>query len=344
MGPRLALADAPPAVGGLINPGGIAYSAELRRIYAVDRVGGRLLILGDSLGSPKSVRVGAGPVSVAVDGRAGTAYVADADDGTLAVLDALSGAVRATLPIGGRPYSVAVDPERGRVFVTDASGDGITMVDTKTLGVSRLKTGSADLVAVDPGRGTVELIGYGTALRILGSPPAAVREVPVGKHAWGLALNPSSGAAYVCLTEDSQIVEIDPDSGATALLPAGDIPCAVAVDSGSAVLVVANYRGNSATVLDAARRRVLATVPVGKHPGAVAIDPIRHLVFVANGSDASITAIDEATHRVLGTLPGGRNPYALAVVAGSDRLYVANNDPESPLTVVDLRSIGAGSR
>ena len=157
-------------------------------------------------------------------------------------------------------------------------------------------------------------------------------------------MNNATGATYVCRIEDSEVVEIDGESGATETLPAGDLPCAVAVDSASNVLYVANYRGNSVTVLEGARRRVIATVPVGKHPEAVATDPLRHLAFVANCGEGSITVIDAKTNGVLLTLPGGNSPYALAAVPGSDRLYVANNDPQSPSTVVDLSAIGARAR
>ena len=331
-----------PAVGGLINPGAIVFSRELKRVYAVDRTGGCLVVYNDDLRTVSRVPVGAGPVSVAVNARMGRAYVANADDGTLGVVDGLSGARVATIAVGGRPYSVAVDAKMGRAYVTDARGDGITVIDCATHEVSRIKAGSADLVAVNAVRGTVDFIGYGTALRVLSERSNELREVHVGKHAWGIAVNSATGVTYVCLIEDSEIVAVDGVSDSPEILPAGDIPCAVAVDSASNVLYVANYRGDSVTVLDGAKRRVIATVPVGKHPEAVAIDPVRHLVFVANSSDASITVIDAKTNGVLLTLPGGKAPYALAVVPGSDRLYVANNDSDSPSTVVDLRPIGAG--
>jgi YVTN family beta-propeller protein len=343
-GSSCAFAATEPAVSGLINPGAIVFSHELRRVYAVDRPGGRLVIYDDLLRTMRRVHVGAGPVSVAVNGKTATAYVTNADDGTVDVVDGLSGARVATLAVGGRPYSVAVDAKRGRAYVTDASGEGITVIDCATYGTRRLKTGSADLVAVNAARGTVDLIGYGTALRVLSGSSNELKEIPVGKHAWGIAVNNATGATYVCRIEDSEVVEIDADSGATATLQAGDIPCAVAVDSASNVLYVANYRGNSVTVLEGARRGVIATVPVGRHPEAVAIDPVRHLVFVANSADASITVIDAKTNGVLSTLPAGKTPYALAVVPGSNRLYVANNDSESPSTVVNLGAIGARLR
>lgn len=341
IGPFRAPAAMEPAVSGLINPGAIVFSRELKRVYAVDRTGGCLVIYNDDLRTMRRVPVGAGPVSVAVNAKMGRAYVANADDGTLGVIDGLSGARVATLAVRGRPYSVAVDARTGRAYVTDASGDGITVVDCATNEASRMKTGSADLVAVNAVRGTVDFIGYGTALRVLSERGNELREIPVGKHAWGIAVNNATGVTYVCLIEDSEIVAVDGLSDAPEILPAGDIPCAVAVDSASNVLYVANYRGNSVTVLDGAKRRVIATVPVGKHPEAVAIDPVRHLVFAANSCDASITVIDAKTNGVLSTLPGGKAPYALAVVPGSDRLYVANNDSDSPSTVVDLRAIGA---
>ena len=342
--PLLAHAAMDPAVSGLINPGAIVYSHELKRVYAVDRIGGRLVIFDDGLRTKSSVHVGAGPVSVAVDPKTSTVYVTNADEGTVGVMEGHSGAPVATVAVGGRPYSVAVDAARGKAYVTDASGDGVTVIDCATHGAVRLKTGSADLVAINTARGTVDLIGYGTALKVLSGSSHELKEIPVGRHAWGIAVNNATGLTYVCRMEDSGIVEIDEASGATRLLPAGDIPCAIAIDSASNVLYVANYRGNSVTVLGGATRGVIATVPVGEHPEAIAIDPVRRLVFVANFSGATITVIDATTNEVLSNLAGGKFPYAIAVVPGSDRLYVDNDDSVSPSTVVDLRALGARLR
>lgn len=341
---RVLAAAAEPAVSGMVNPGAIAYCPELHRVYAVDRAGGRLAIHDVRQGTTTMVPVGGGPVSVALDGTRARAYVADADDGILAVVDAVSGARLGSLAVGGRPYSVAADPARARAYVTDASGDGITEVDLATLATSRIRTGSADLVAVDPVRGTAYLIGYGTALRVLDGNPGAVREVPAGRHAWGLSLDGARGTAFVCLLEDSRVAELDGRSGACRLLPAGEIPCACALDPVLRILVVANYGGDSVTVLDVASGRVLATLPVASHPVAVAVDPERHLAFLAGRGERGITVVDIAARRVLLSLPGGANPYAMAVVPGSDRLYVADNDMRQPFTVVDLRALRVSPR
>ncbi len=341
---RLLSVPPEPALGGIVNPGGIAYCPELHRVYAVNRAGGRLALHDVSLGTTTMVPVGGGPVSVALDGPRRRAYVADADDGTLAVIDAVSGARLGAVAVGGRPYSVAVDTVRARAYVTDASGDGITRVDLATLLPVRVRTGSADLVGIDPNRGNAYLIGYGTALRILDANSGAVREVSAGRHAWGLSVEAARGAAFVCLIEDSQVAEIDGESGACRLFPAGGIPCACALDPVSGILVVANYGGDSVTALDVSSRRVLATLRVKSHPVAVAVDPVRHMAFVANRGEEGITAIDTVAWRVLVTLPGGTNPYAMAVVPGSDRLYVADNDARQPLTVVDLRPLGTAPR
>ena len=104
-----------------------------------------------------TIPVGSYPLAVAADPAAHTAYVTNAHDGTVSVIDAATLAVTATIPVGSFPYGVAVDPAAGTVYVTNYRGATVSVIDAATLAVTAtIPVGSDPLgVAVDPAAGTV---------------------------------------------------------------------------------------------------------------------------------------------------------------------------------------------
>jgi len=337
--PPVARAQLSQPGSGLINPRAITFCPSTRKVYAVDTNHNAIQIYSDGSKQARRVPVGAAPVSIAVNPVNGRAYVANAGDGTVTVLDGNSDAVVATVPIGSHPYSIAVNGPTGKVYVTHTFGDQLSILDGATNAVSDLKTGSSDLIAIDSRTGTIYLLGYGGAVKALDSASLRFVEMPVGKHAWGLTLNDVTGAVYVTRIENSNVAVVGAPSAVYASFPAGAIPCAIAVNPKTNTLYVADYGDNTVSVIDAVTGHKIATIPVGHHPKAIAIDASRNLVFVANTSDDTVTVIDAASNAMVATLSAGRNPYALAVVPGSSRLYVANEADDNPSTVVDLTAI-----
>jgi YVTN family beta-propeller protein len=96
-----------------------------------------------------------------------------------------------------------------------------------------------------------------------------------------------------------------------------------------------NHGDDTVTVIDGAKRTVIATVKVGLRPQAVAVDANRNRIYVANTHSDNGTVIDGARNSVLKTLHSGKNPYAIAVDPNSGRLYVASYG--EALVVVDPR-------
>jgi len=324
---------------GLINPRPVVFSPATGKVYAVDTSHGAVDIYTDAGKQVHRVQVGSEPVSIAVNISTGTVYVANAGDGTVSVLGGVSDAVVATVPIGSHPYSVAADTATGKVFVTHTFGDQVSILDGATNTATDVKTGSADLIAINSRTGTVYLLGYGGAVTVLHEASLKFSARAVGRHAWGLTLDESSGTVYVTRIENADLAALRSDIPEPMILHAGAIPCAIAVNSKAHVLYVANYGENSVAVVDATTGAVTATVPVGDRPKAIAFDPVLDRVYVANTIGDSVTIIDTSNNTVLATLPAGKSPYAMAVVPGSSRLYVANESDREASTVVDLSGI-----
>jgi YVTN family beta-propeller protein len=324
---------------GLINPRAITYSPATGKVYAVDTSHGAVTIYAGDGKEVRRVKVGAEPVSIAVDASTGAVYVANGGDGTVSVLAGASDAVVATVPVGRQPYSIAADAVTGKVFVTHTFGDQVSMLDGASNSITDLHTGSADLIAINSKTGKVYLLGYGGAVTGLDEASLKFSSRPLGRHAWGLTLDDSSGTVYVTRIEGGDLAALISTDTEPFILHAGKIPCAIAVDSKAHVLYVANYGENNVSVVNAKTGSISGTIPVGDHPKAIAFDPVRELIYVANTIGDSVTVIDAEKNDVLSTLPAGKRPYALAVVPGSSRLYVANEDDSASSTVVDLGGI-----
>ena len=329
-----------PPSGGLINPRAIAYCPATRKVYAVDTSHGAVTIYDDAHGTRHTVKVGAEPISVAVNTANGMAYVANGGDGTVSVVNGATDAVVATVRVGSHPYSIAANAKTGKVYVTHTYGNELSVLDGANNTATQLKTGSHDLIAIDDKTDTIYLLGYESGtVSVVNGEHQTVRLKQAGNHAWGLAIDEQTGTIYAARIETAQVAEFASDSSLPRYLPSGAIPCAIAMNRRADVLYISNYGENSVSAVHVRDGHRIATVAVGDHPKAIAFDAGRNLVYVANTLAGTVTVIDAATNTVIATLPAGKNPYALAVVPGSSKLYVANEWDAEASTTVDLSEI-----
>jgi YVTN family beta-propeller protein len=79
---------------------------------------------------PGQIMVGPVPVAVAVSGN--RAYVANAYDGTVSVIDTTTNTVVKTLSVGSSPQKLAVSPDGKRVYVANTSSNTVSIIDAST--------------------------------------------------------------------------------------------------------------------------------------------------------------------------------------------------------------------
>jgi YVTN family beta-propeller protein len=324
---------------GLLNRGALAANASTHKVYAVDTAHAAVEIYDDLSQSSHRVHVGSEPVSVAVNTATGKAYVANAGDGTVSVLDAASDQVVATIPVGSHPYSIAANSATGKVYVTHTFGDQLTIIDGANNIATDSKTGSADLIAIDAKRNIIHLLGYGSAVKSVDGSSLKLTEHPAGRHAWALTLNDATGAVYVTRIEDAEVAFVSAQPAQATAFAAGAIPCSIAINPKQNILYVANSGDNTVTAINGDSSSTIATIAVGERPESVAYDAARDLVYVANTLGGTVSVIDATSNVVVATLAAGKSPFSLAVVPGSDHLYVANASDEKSSSVVDVSKV-----
>ena len=95
---------------------------------------------------------------------------------------------------------------------------------------------------------------------------------------------------------------------------------AVAVNSTTNKIYVANNFGHSVTVIDGATNTA-TTVRVGQGPRAIAVNPITNKIYTANYGSKDATEIDGATNAAT-SMPTGKHPWAIAVDSRANKTYV----------------------
>ncbi len=125
----------------------------------------------------------------------------------------------------------------------------------------------------------------------------------------------------------------------TATVATGALPVDVAVNSVTNRIYIADFTGNSVTVIDGATNAVIATIPAGLGPIAIAVNSVTNKIYVANQNSNNLTVIDGATNATK-TVPLGiiALPEHLALDTLSNKIYVSDiaaNNVLGAVSVID---------
>lgn len=123
-----------------------------------------------------------------------------------------------------------------------------------------------------------------------------------------------------------------PAVASATTIPAGNDPVAIAVNSVTNKIYVANFSSNDVTVIDGATNSA-TTVGVGQAPIAIAVNSVTNKIYVANSGSAGVTVIDGATNSTA-TVAVGASPNDVAVNSVTNKIYVANSY-SATVTVID---------
>jgi YVTN family beta-propeller protein len=134
-------------------------------------------------------------------------------------------------------------------------------------------------------------------------------------------------------------------TSATQTVMVGSHPYAIAVNSVTNKIYVANYSASSVTIIDGASTGTV-TIPTGAYPAALAVNDVTNKIYVANQGSNTVTVIDGATNTP-STVSVGTYPISVAVNRSTNQIYVANFH-SSNVTVIDgvsrsATTLGVGS-
>jgi len=210
---------------------------------------------------------------------------------------------------------------------------GIVALGAATLGaqgqygkVGEVQVGGAggfDYLTADS-EGKRVYLAHGTEVVVIDTDTNAV----VGKIAdtpgvHGVAVAASLGRVFTTNGRENKVSIVDAKTLATiAKVEAGQNPDAINYDPARKEVWAWNHTGHSATVIDAATGKVIATVPLAGVAESGGVDGGRAYVNIED-KDA-VDVIDTATHEVVGHWPvaPAEGPTGMAVDPASHRIFV----------------------
>jgi YVTN family beta-propeller protein len=206
---------APIALPAGSYPGGLAISADGKRLYVANDLGESLAIVDTATGTVASTTpVAHNPYTVALSRDGTKTYVSNWGGNTVSVVNATTGAPRGQVTVGTHPSALAVNPVSGELYVANSDGDSVSVVDTASGAVTK----------------TIDLAPYPNA--------------PVGTSPDALAVAPDGKTLYVANAGDNDVAVVDLAAATVAgLIPVGWYPTGVAVSTDGSRLYVANGKG-----------------------------------------------------------------------------------------------------
>lgn len=296
------------------------------------------------------------PWAIAVDPVRNLVYVEVGYANGIAVL-AINGSndnVVATVPINDAffPEGLAVNPVTGYLYAvssctgippgnTACSGEGaVYAINTDAMKVvANVSQAEPWAVAVNPTNDMLYVVNGGgccggdadSVAMINATSLSVVKAVPIGGTSAGAAVDVDTATDRVyVVSQDVGVLVFDGNMDSlVATIETGQTPSAVAVDSITDTVYVADYSSDTVTVINGTTDRVAATVPVGKNPYGIAVNPVTDGVYVADFASDDVDVVNGVNDLVVQTLPtgSGSDPKAVAVDPATDTAYVADAGP-----------------
>ena len=253
---------------------------------------GRLLIIdAASLASGvlDEIIVGAHPAHVVADQSGARAFVTNAGDNTVSVVDLAAGKLIATINTGQYPHGLRMSPDGREVYVANVEDGTLSVIDASNL--------------------------------------TELARIPVGNTPVQVGFTPDGRRVYVSLRDENQVAVVDTETRSLiATIDVGPNPIQVHATPDGRFIYVANQGSDSqpndtVSVIEVATGSVVDTVRTGKGAHGVAVSSDGAFVFVTNIADGTVSVIDTATRKIIAEFPVGRGPNGITYRSPLDNRF-----------------------
>ena len=286
----------------LVTPHNVQISRDGRRLFAVGSMAGQMkmtaptaapggdahaaakepggLLIFDAIAASAAsatlVAVGRAPAHVIVDARGEQAYVSNAEDDAVSVVDTARGSVVGSIPTAASPHGLRMSPDGREIYVAATKGNVVSVIDVAT--------------------------------------SKEVARIPVGKAPVQVGFTPDGMRTYVSLRDDNAVAVVDTRTRRLiTTIPVGRSPIQVFATPDGNFMYVANQGterdpDNTVSVIDTRRNVVVKTLTTDRGAHGVVVSDDGSRVFITNAFAGTVSTIDAATQRVTGTVRVGTGP------------------------------------
>ena len=339
-------ATTPVAAG--TTPFAVAVNPVTNKIYVANEGSANVTIIDGATNTPSTVPAGTSPYAIAVNQVTNQAYVVNyGNAGSTSTVTVINGTSTSTstIVVGIQPQAIAVNPITNQIYVANWGGgeaSTVTAIDGPSASTVTLTAGSAPYaIAVNPATNRIYAANEGSNnVTVIDGATYAYTMLASGNYQYiAVAVNPVTDNVYVAYPNSNTVTVIDGATNATATVPVGSSPNAIAVDPVANKIYVANCgagglcggTGNGGvTIIDGATNNP-TTLAVGMNPDAVAVNPATSTIYFANYNGNNVTVMDGATNAT-SMVAVGTNPNFVVVNSATNKIYVSNN---GSVTVID---------
>lgn len=268
------------AVGELATEGHGHIQAQAA--HGANEVKGRLLVFNAGKlqwGPAASIPVGSHPAHVVVDRTGRRAFVTNAGDNAVAVVDLARKVVLGTIPTGRYPHGLRISPNGGELYVANVEDGTVSVIDTAKL--------------------------------------AEVARIPVGRTPVQVGFTPDGKRVYVSMRDENSVAIVDAVKRMKiGAIPVGRGPIQVHATSDDRFVYVANQGteaepADTVSVIGIATGNVVDTIRTGKGAHGVAVSNNGRFVFITNIADGTVSVIDVLRRAVIATHRVGQGPNGI---------------------------------
>ena len=276
------------------------------------------------------------------DSRPGSVWVVNRDRGELAVFDAQSGSVLATIPVGAGAHDICISDHAGKAYIAAESINAVTIVDTKTLATTSITVSPLPHHVEPSADGRSIYVSLASHTTTLGAPQLAIIDTADNSVAYvTTSSNPAARAHGPSPSHDGKTIYIAHDTGdevtgidaATGQIGFSVKPILraeepVATRTGD-LLWVSSRGDGTVKRIDLETHTVTGSVPLGVQPESLMLTPSeRTLVASLRGSPATLAFVDTVNLSLRGTVPiAGAGSFGdLGVISQDGRFVYATFD------------------
>ncbi len=251
------------------------------------------------------------------------AFVPNAGDGTVSVIDIRQQKVIDTIKVGEQAsHGLTINPRKGYIYSGDLDQGSVVVIDAESWKIVKTITVGKRIHGIDLSPdGKYLYVGGGFendhVTVIDTSTHEVVRTIT---HNWKgpshVEFSPDSARAYVPDTLDRIVSVIDTAQGTViADIKVGKGPNETRVSPDGKYVYSANIQDNSVSVIDTEKQVVIKTFPAGVGAHGIAVSPDGRYVWIANRGSTTITVFDaENDFTRVATIEAGKSPNHLAFV------------------------------
>lgn len=257
---------------------------------------------GDIASFP-AVNTGSSPVIATITATSvfsGFAYIPNAVDNNVSVVNTATNKVVTTIQVGKFPESVTVSQDGSLVYVVNNGDNTVSAINTAT--------------------------------------NAVIAVIPVGNTPVGIAISPDGSKVYVGNELSNSVSVISTATNTvTSIITAGSNPFGLTLSPDGSRLYVVNGGGGNISVINTATGALVSTMtfPSGSQPGFVAISPDGNTAYVTLAATNQVAVVNTADNVIIATVAVGNDPFEIAVSPDGSRVYVANQAGSTNLSVIN---------